>query len=1183
MSVNSIDIGTISNQLNYLKDTKAQLKQVLIDKGLQVDDTTPFRDYASQISNMENVMLFDSLDEMNNTIDVADGTLCLVYKNGGHKVTATDTFKGPVYLPRRFDAGMPLDELATQMGWWTNTAISNYRYGNTGSFNIVDDDGKSILSGSVYCRSWNTTSKSHKYEYTWTFNTSNGTVKYMADTTENLAETSLFKMSPDIEDAYFCVGGSADKNYHFVLNENNHTSSIKVKTSPLVAMFFTVGAMNFDGIYRFNSEIGNWEAAPTDLVPLDADVYKGKYMGFNGISNGTLSSTKYYDDSTIEDLGIQYSKFMNLIDTLDTTNIVDFSNFYKKLPANSKYLPFVKVGANATNCSNMFSNAYSIANVGLNDWDVSNVTNMSYMFANSSFTGGNANLVNWNISNVTNGHKMFFNAQLGQLYMSGGENIKDMSYMFATSRTSFGNYGLNRFKTNSATNMVGMFNGYTGNRANVCNWNVNNVTNMAYMFNGCTNLNYFTYTGAGGSYDMRINWYAPNCLNTVNMFANCQTMVYINLNGSYTFAYKSQNTSNMFANCYNFYGFTGNQYAAAGVASTLDASNMFANCYNIQTRVATGSLENCTNTAYMFAQCRLMSNNCFNRITFNFSNCTNMAYMFLNCANLKTLPAINWNMPKMTNAFCAFNLAGMPNLDIINANVPLITNLMQLVGGARPENILIKNGYFPNITNTSLAMYYTKTLTIDNCTFGAITINNGISWQSCDFLTTFKLLNMNLENYTNLSGMFNNCQALQVISLPTNFTFANVTDMSMMFANCRNLPNLDVLKGKNLSSVVNMAHCFNSCINLQFASNFVLNVPSVVNMCSMFSSCNKLTDINIYTNNSTNVTDCSGLFKGCHNLISYKYDFNTDNCTYFGDMFAYCTNLNYVDTNKLNFTGVTSTTNMFVNCVNLTELDLSNADMSSVKTSLNMFMNCPNLVDIHMENWDLSNLTNGTNMFRNSYNITNWNIGNWKFGAKITNVSNMFAYSSFDDVTGFGNRSFDLIDNFTNAFSGCNKITVANLSNITIPNAVNTYGLFLSCTNLTNLTISNITAPNMQYFQSITSGCSNLTDLKVEYIDIGDKTVNAFYAFASCPNLVNVDMANAGFRCWNVGSMFAYCNNLSNASIDSIISWILNANCGLTYKNMRPSNSYSPFYNTKFTNAYYPDRVAELEAAGWTV
>ena len=43
-------------------------------------------------------------------------------------------------------------------------------------------------------------------------------------------------------------------------------------------------------------------------------------------------------------------------------------------------------------------------NGDISKWDVSNVTNMKYMFYNSSFTN---NISNWNVSNVTNMYRMF--------------------------------------------------------------------------------------------------------------------------------------------------------------------------------------------------------------------------------------------------------------------------------------------------------------------------------------------------------------------------------------------------------------------------------------------------------------------------------------------------------------------------------------------------------------------------------------------------------------------------------------------------------------------------------------------------------------------------------------------------------------------------------------------------------
>ena len=48
----------------------------------------------------------------------------------------------------------------------------------------------------------------------------------------------------------------------------------------------------------------------------------------------------------------------------------------------------------------------------LNDIDTSEITDMSYMFTYSSFTGENGNISNWNVSNVKNMEYMFAGTSL---------------------------------------------------------------------------------------------------------------------------------------------------------------------------------------------------------------------------------------------------------------------------------------------------------------------------------------------------------------------------------------------------------------------------------------------------------------------------------------------------------------------------------------------------------------------------------------------------------------------------------------------------------------------------------------------------------------------------------------------------------------------------------------------------
>ena len=130
--------------------------------------------------------------------------------------------------------------------------------------------------------------------------------------------------------------------------------------------------------------------------------------------------------------------------------------------------------SNVTNMSRMF--AESQFDGDISRWDVSNVTTMRCMFKESQFDG---DISRWDVSNVTNMGRMFsysrFNGDISEWDVS---NVKYMIDMFDGSQF---NGDISRWDVSNVTIMVAMFreSQFDGD---ISRWDVSNVTNMSKMF-----------------------------------------------------------------------------------------------------------------------------------------------------------------------------------------------------------------------------------------------------------------------------------------------------------------------------------------------------------------------------------------------------------------------------------------------------------------------------------------------------------------------------------------------------------------------------------------------------------------------------------------------------------------------------------------------------------------------------
>ena len=143
----------------------------------------------------------------------------------------------------------------------------------------------------------------------------------------------------------------------------------------------------------------------------------------------------------------------------------------------------------------MFYYCQSLEDLDINNWDTSNVKDMSSMFLYCTSLG-ELNLNNWNTGNVTNMNSMFahtydeFNtAGLTKLEINNWDTskVEDMSFMFFWSEIN--TLDLSNWDTSNVKNMDSMFSICDSlTELNISNFNTSKVTNMDGMFFATTKL-----------------------------------------------------------------------------------------------------------------------------------------------------------------------------------------------------------------------------------------------------------------------------------------------------------------------------------------------------------------------------------------------------------------------------------------------------------------------------------------------------------------------------------------------------------------------------------------------------------------------------------------------------------------------------------------------------------------------
>lgn len=230
-------------------------------------------------------------------------------------------------------------------------------------------------------------------------------------------------------------------------------------------------------------------------------------------------------------------------------------------------------------------------------------------------------------------------------------NVKDMSYMFNYCSGIDGSLSLTNFKTQNVVNMSYMFN-YCQSVPKIIidkeMWNTVSVLNMCAMFQECRALTCF-----GDNNDNLINCSSfdmSHCEDTSYMFARCLATQYIDVSWPKDDASGKLGTSNVKDMQYMFRMFrdddtgevTTNLLEIRGLDTWSTGSvKTFRNIFFACARLVTLDLCNfdtgaCENMKSMFNECQDLLN-LYGLNTFDTQHVKDMSYMFYNCKNLTSI------------------------------------------------------------------------------------------------------------------------------------------------------------------------------------------------------------------------------------------------------------------------------------------------------------------------------------------------------------------------------------------------------------------------------------------------------------------------------------------------------------------------------------------------------------------
>ncbi|MFC2425207.1 MAG: BspA family leucine-rich repeat surface protein [Bacteroidota bacterium] len=625
----------------------------------------------------------------------------------------------------------------------------------------------------------------------------------------------------------------------------------------------------------------------------------------------------------------------------DVSGITNMSYMFSQALVFNKDISNWKVGK-VTRMASMFASAAAF-NQPIGNWDVSKVTKMDFMFAYA--TAFNQPIGNWNVSSVIEMQSMFFratsfNQDLSRWNVSNVQKMQDMFNMAIRFNSE-----LKDWNVGNVTDMTNMFFRADQFKSDLSRWDVSNVVSMAGTFHGAADF----------ESDLS-QWKVNNCTNMKNMFRNCSKF---KSDLSQWNVERVKNMSGMFAGCIKFNSNLSNWR----VGNVEDMNNMFNDCTFFNSDLSNWDVSKVTDMGLMFRKAVQFNSDISN---WNVSLVSNMKEMFFNAVAFNQ-DLSKWNLSALTDAG---DMLSNSNMDCKNYSVTLASWGASTNTPHRPINFGAKGRPYSRMGYAGLEELRKKGWQIAFPGTYAPYCDGGNA--DNDFVTVWKTDNHGATTNTEIAFP----------AIGTNYIIEWTTTADP-------------------STVVGMAIVSNSGINTPYKIR--LNTPGSY-IVRAFKGLGSLTGFNM--------GDGSPAAQGVYDpkkLLEVRRWGNNEWTTLDRAFF--------------------SAENMDV-----TALDAPN--LSKVTTLKNMFDGCKSLRNTNnsINSWNVETITNMSYMFNNAEKfdaqLNNWNVGN------VTDMSYMFfeAKSFNSPIASWDTKSvtnmeamFALTENFNKSINDWNVSNVVNM------------------------------------------------------------------------------------------------------------------------------------------------------------